>query len=95
MLIKKNEFFFCFERTRVYMIKWTYQQQNYQATSRSAIIFTPTVSIKSAPGESGTVLFVLHEGTKVKLLDQSNDWINVALPNGNKGWVQETDLREI
>ena len=72
-----------------------YQQQNYQATSRSAIIFTPTVSIKSAPGESGTVLFVLHQGTKVKLLDQSNDWINVALPNGNKGWVQETDLREI
>ena len=72
-----------------------YQQEEYHTTSKSAIIFTPTVSIKSAPGESGTVLFVLHEGTKVKLLDRSNNWINVALPNGNKGWVQDSDLREI
>lgn len=72
-----------------------FQQENYQTSSKSAIIFTPTVSIKSAPGESGTVLFVLHEGTKVKLLDESNDWVNVSLPNGNKGWAKERDLREI
>ncbi len=72
-----------------------FQQENFQATSKSAIIFTPTVSIKSAPGESGTVLFVLHEGTKVKLLDESNDWVNVSLPNGNKGWIKGEDLREI
>lgn len=97
VILKRIGFFSAVLMTIISLLCFTlaYQQRNYQATSKSAIIFTPTVSIKSAPGESGTVLFVLHEGTKVKLLDRSNDWVNVALPNGNKGWIEETDLREI
>lgn len=72
-----------------------YQQHYYSNEAKAAIIFTPTVSIKSAPGESGTVLFVLHKGTKVHLLESTNEWRNVALPNGNKGWIKENDIREI
>ncbi len=76
-------------------ITLAFQQNTYQATAKSGIIFTPTVSIKSAPGESGTILFVLHEGTKVQLLETSNEWLNISLPNGNKGWIKSEDLREI
>ncbi len=72
-----------------------YQQNNYSNSSKSAIIFTPTLSIKSAPGNGGSVLFVLHEGTKVKLLEKSDEWQNVEIPNGNKGWVKVSDLEEI
>lgn len=74
---------------------FAYQQNNYTNSSKSAIIFTPTVSIKSAPGNGGSVLFVLHEGTKVKLLESSDEWQNVEIPNGNKGWVKASDLEEI
>lgn len=71
--------------------------QNIHAQDRQdyAIILPPTVNINSSPSEGSSKLFVLHEGTKVKIGDQSGAWREVSLPNGNEGWVLSTDLGEI
>ena len=60
-----------------------------------AIIFTPTVNIKSSPDQSGTNLFVLHEGTKVELLSKLGEWWNIKLQDGSEGWIHESDVEVI
>ena len=60
----------------------------------SAIIFAPTITVKSSPSESGTDLFVLHEGTKVYLMDRVGEWSEIRLEDGNRGWIP-TDKLEI
>lgn len=55
--------------------------------SHKAIISNPLVNGKSSPDNSGTDLFVLHEGTKVKIEDEVGEWYEIRLSDGNKGWV--------
>jgi len=69
------------------------QQNNLVTRHHQAIILTPSVTIKSSPDEdSGTDLFLLHEGTKVTISDELGDWREVILSDGNSGWLKETDL---
>ena len=53
-----------------------------------AIITAPVCSVKSSPAESGNTVFVLHEGTKVRLLDEVGDWSKVEIADGRQGWAQ-------
>lgn len=60
----------------------------------TAIIMAPTITVKSSPSESGTELFVLHEGTKVYLTDHVGEWSEIRLEDGNQGWIP-TDKLEV
>lgn len=60
-----------------------------------AIVFSPSVTVRSAPEASGTELFVLHEGTKVKILQRINNWLEVELQDGSIGWMHEEHLEII
>ena len=56
----------------------------------------PRPSAKSSPSaESSKDLFVLHEGTKVKILDSVGVWKNISLSDGRQGWIQESDMEII
>ena len=61
----------------------------------SAIIFTPTVTVKSSPADNSVDLFVIHEGTKVYITDKVEGWYEVKLANGNVGWVKNSVFRMI
>ena len=64
--------------------------------SDGAIVISPVCSVKSSPSrESATDLFVLHEGTKVRILDQVGEWKNVELADGRQGWVEFGDIEII
>lgn len=69
----------------------------YRAYSKhdSAIIFTPTVTVKSSPSVSSVDLFVIHEGTKVYISDRVEGWTEVRLANGDVGWVKTDTFRTI
>jgi len=58
-----------------------------------AIIMSPTVNVKSQPNASSTDLFVLHEGSKVTILDQSSGWNKIRIANGSLGWLPEESMR--
>ncbi len=60
--------------------------------SHKAIIFAPSVNGKSSPDNSGTDLFVLHEGSKVSVEDEVSEWYEIRLSDGNKGWVPASSL---
>lgn len=53
----------------------------------AAIVLAPKVDVRSEPGEGATLLFVLHRGTKVTVLQERLGWYEVRLANGNIGWM--------
>ena len=57
-------------------------------TQDQAIVMTPTVTVKSSPSDDGVDLFVLHEGTKVSVLESSNGWNKIRIANGSVGWLE-------
>jgi tetratricopeptide (TPR) repeat protein len=63
--------------------------------SHKAIIFSPQISGKSSPDNSGTDLFVLHEGTKVTTGEKVGEWYEIRLSDGNKGWVPAGSIQII
>lgn len=60
-----------------------------------AIVLAPSTTVRSSPDEKSTKLFVLHEGTKVFIIEQEDKWIKLKLSNGNVGWLPITDIGRI
>jgi tetratricopeptide (TPR) repeat protein len=76
---------------------WFLAQNKYSTESSSnyAIIFSESVYVKNSPDEKSTDLFILHEGTKLEVLDKVNDWYKIKLQNGNVGWIGINDITTI
>ena len=72
-------------------------QQKDELTNRnSAIVINPSVTVRSTPSESGTSLFILHEGHKVGVKDGSmKDWKEIRLEDGKVGWVPASAIETI
>jgi tetratricopeptide (TPR) repeat protein len=68
---------------------------NSEVNNSSAIIVVSSVNVTGSPSEKGTVLFLLHEGSKVKVMDQENEWTEVKIANGNVGWIINSNLEKI
>jgi len=61
-----------------------------------AIVMKAVSSVKSTPSsESAKDLFILHEGTKVKILDTVGSWYNISLSDGRQGWISLSDIEII
>ena len=71
-------------------------QKNDYMKSDKAIVMRPVSSVKSSPSsEASQDLFVLHEGTKVDILDQVGSWSNIELADGRQGWIRTFDIEKI
>lgn len=70
-------------------------QHRNEKSNKHAIIFVESEYIKSSPSNEGKNLFMLHAGTKVKVIGELNNWKQIILPNGNSGWIFNTSLETI
>lgn len=61
----------------------------------SGIILTPSVVVRSSPSESGTELFILHEGTKIEMKEEVSGWQNIKVPDGREGWIMSGNFESI
>ncbi len=59
------------------------------------IVMNSAVAVKSSPDAQSKDLFVLHEGTKVKVVDRLQGWIEVTIADGNKGWIEASTIEMI
>lgn len=71
------------------------KQKSRLVNHSEAIVMQPTVTVKSSPTETGTNLFVVHEGLKVKITDKLGDWVEIKLADGNKGWLLLESIERI
>ena len=62
------------------------QQKKELVDRNEAIVLSPSVTVRSTPSESGTSLFILHEGRKVEIKDNSmREWKEIRLEDGKVG----------
>ena len=60
--------------------------------NKYAIILTAQVNVMNEPNTMGINKFTLHEGTKVRVIENNGDWVLIKLENGNEGWLK---LKEV
>ncbi|GAB4376324.1 MAG: hypothetical protein Kow0075_03350 [Salibacteraceae bacterium] len=80
--------FFGLAMTLGYEALHRYQEQQ-------GIVFAPTVNVKSEPNPGAPVQFVIHEGTKVKVLAQESEWLRIQLEDGKTGWLPAQSIEMI
>jgi tetratricopeptide (TPR) repeat protein len=79
----------------VLSISFSLRNNKLVFNSDKAIIMAPQVNGKSSPDQSGTDLFLLHEGTKVTVGDKVGEWFEIRLSDGNKGWIPSNSLEKL
>ena len=58
-----------------------------------AIIYSYETDLKTEPNFRSETLFMLHEGTKVQVIENYNNWIKIRLVNGQVGYIQLIDVK--
>lgn len=61
----------------------------------NAVVMVPVSNVKSAPNSTGNNLFILHEGSKVEILEQAGKWCRIEISDGRQGWLEEKDIEVI
>ena len=95
---RKLGFFAAIAALIIALLGWDFAQWQRQEAQRQdmAIVMRPVSSVKSSPSESGAKdLFILHEGTRVKVLDNVSGFSNIELADGRQGWIPAKDLEVI
>ncbi len=70
-------------------------RKHIEYDSDAAIVMTTSVYVKSSPDEKGNDLLILHEGTKVELLDELGEWKKIKIANGTVGWINSATIEKI
>ena len=75
---------------------FAFEQKRQLANSRSAIITSSSVNVMKTPSDKAASDFVLHEGTKVNIVDTSiKGWRNIRVADGREGWVKDGKMEDI
>lgn len=72
---------------------FAFVQYNDFKADQPAIVFVDEVIIKSEPNDRSQEVFKLHEGTKVNVLEQLNDWKKIRIVDGKTGWVSSPAIK--
>lgn len=62
---------------------------------RPAIVFAEVVSAKAEPNASASDAFLLHEGTKVNVIDSLDNWKKIELADDTNGWIEKDAIKEL
>lgn len=62
---------------------------------RAAVILSSAETGMSSPRTGGKELFVIHEGTKVRIEEEAGEWLRIRLPDGNVGWIISNGVAKI
>ncbi len=70
-------------------------KMNKEYNVKDGIIVETAVVVKSSPDYSSKDSFQIHEGLKVTLEDQVDDWVKIRLNDGKIGWISEKSIEII
>jgi hypothetical protein len=84
---------FSFLLLSIISVTFSYLRYHRYSKERPAIVFAMVTSVKSEPNARSQETFVLHEGTKVQVLDQLDDWRKIELEDGSTGWLQKENIK--
>jgi len=67
-------------------------KMNKEFNTKDGIIIETSVIVKSSPDYSSKDSFQIHEGLKVRIEDNVDDWVKIRLDDGKIGWITEKSL---
>ena len=70
-------------------------EKNQYKNDQPAVVFSEVVSVKSEPKNSATDAFVLHEGTKVYVIESLDNWDKIQLTDGTEGWIENSAIKRL
>lgn len=70
-------------------------ERNDILSREEAVVMSSAISVKSSPDRSATDLFVLHEGTKLRILAEVDGWYEIVIADGKKGWIESCSVEQI
>ncbi len=96
-IVRQTSFFVAifFFLLSVVFFSFSSSRRNYFEKREAAIVMQGSVTVKSSPDESGTELFLLHEGTKVTVREVVGEWSEIKIADGNIGWVKNSEIERI
>ena len=75
---------------------FAFEQRDLLINRTGAIITSPAVTVKNGPSANAGSAFVIHEGTRVDIIDKSlANWRSIRLADGREGWITTKQLEEI
>lgn len=96
---KKKLFYFNISILAVFIlvVSLFFAFKNYHTVqnNKAAIIFVAKVEVKNAPTLASEVVFTLHEGTKVTIIDALDNWKKIKIADGKIGWIYSDKLKQI
>lgn len=79
----------------IFSLYATYAQYEHEKYNKYAIVLASSATAQSTPSINGTELFILHEGTKVKIIEKVGSWYNIQLADDRQGWLPTKDIERI
>lgn len=70
-------------------------EKNSYSNERPAIVFTEITNVKSEPQKLSPNVILLHEGTKVFVLETMDNWKKIQLTDGTEGWLEGNTIKEV
>ena len=77
------------------LIYWIGYEKEIVSDKLFGIIYPKEIEVWSEPNKLSELKFLLHEGTKVELINQAQDWTNIRLENGTTGWLYTDFIKSI
>jgi hypothetical protein len=74
---------------------FAWQRSGAESSDSAAIVFSERISVKHSPEKNGKEMVVLHEGTKVEIIEKIGKWMKIRLADGKVGWIDESSLKII
>lgn len=71
----------------------TYNQYNFAINNKEAVVFAEKTKVRNAPTLNSEEIFMLHEGTKIIVLDGVDEWNKVKIKDGRLGWIHAEDIK--
>ncbi len=59
------------------------------------IVYGEVVTVTSGPSPRSTELFEIHEGLKVAIVEQREEWLQIELLDGKAGWLPSAQVRAL
>jgi len=66
-----------------------------QTTAPCAIVMEDRADVLSGPAEDNTILFTVHEGTRLEVRNARGGWYQVSLPNALSGWIRAGQVERV
>ena len=60
--------------------------------TKRGVVLSDKSSVYSGPSEVLSVLFLLDEGSNFQLIKEQENWVEIVLENGFRGWLKRSDF---